>query len=169
MDPMSTGAYLTSSIHVSPAVWQPSAWSKANGKLVNPPRIIAQDVKFRVLETMCFHLDLINKNTRDLIDGDRSFAHGRRISGSLEEVERTRREAEVLGKELAKSLSALDEDMTVGYKSLIKAGVPVGSWKEKGGGKKAGVSRALCWTRDELVASADARTRCRGARNSRTR
>ena len=143
MDPMSTGAYLTASIHISPAVWQPSAWSKPNGKLVNPPRIVPQDVKFRVLETMCFHLDLINKNARDLIDGDRAYAHGRRIPGSPDEVERTRKQAEVLGKELAKSLGALDEDMTVGYKSLMKAGVPVGSWKEKGGGKKAGVSRAV--------------------------
>ena len=136
MDATSSGAYLTAHIHISPAVWQPTQWARSSSKNLGPPRITAQDVKYRVLETMSFHLDNIARVAGPMLDGEKSYrSSGSRPSGVNRNV------AISMAEDLIRNLDAMDEDMETSWRTLNKAGVQVQPWKEKST-KRAGVSLA---------------------------
>lgn len=134
MDPESSGAYLTSHIHISPAVWQPGSFIKPGQKASLMPRIVAAELKTRVLETMCFHLDIIRTAGARLLVGSRDYVTG---MGHIDGVDRHGMVA--VGDDLCAILDAMDEDMVNTYKALGKVGVPIQPWKEKS--KKPSVSR----------------------------
>lgn len=140
MDATSSGAYLTAHIHISPAVWQPSQWAKSSSKTLGPPRITAQDVKYRVLETMSFHLDNIARVAGPMLDGEKMH----RSSGNRPaDVNRTM--AISMAEDLIRNLDAMDEDMDTSWRTLNKAGVQVQPWKEKTH-KRTGVGRLVPWS-----------------------
>ena len=133
MDPESSGAYLTGAIHISSAVWKPSNWAKATApgiKPLGPPKIVAQDVKARVLEALIIHMEIIKQAGMTMLNGQRDQRHGSILANSD-------RMAEAVVDELCKALDGLDEEMDQSHKMLVKNGVMVGSWKGKG--KKLGV------------------------------
>lgn len=128
MDPESSGAYLTSHIHISPAVWQAGVFNKVGQKSSGPPKIVAQEAKTRVLQTMCFHLDIIKTAAAPLLDGGREYMQGQtapQMDGT------TLHRMTGIADELCAILDAMDEDMVNGYKILTKHGVQVQPWKEK--------------------------------------
>lgn len=137
MDPESSGAYLSGTLHLSSAVWKPSNWSKIgpNGQVIKPlgpPKILAQDVKVRVLESLIMHLEIIKQAGGRLFDGKRQILY----NGGTPNGAQTMLQA--VCEDLCGSLDALDEEMDQCHKLLSKAGVDVGPWKGKG--KKTGVS-----------------------------
>jgi hypothetical protein len=136
MDPLSTGAYLTSHVHISPGVWQSSAFVRAGQKSASLPKIVAQEVKMRVLTTMCFHLDIIRSVGAPLLEGTRDYAYGKEAPDV--DPAGTHRVVSA-GDELCRVLDAMDEDMMSAHKMLVKQGVQVNSWKEKS--KRQSVSR----------------------------
>ena len=136
MDPESTGAYLTAQIHLSPAIWQTAHFHRSGSKL-GPPKIIAPEIKYRLLETLCFHLDIIRSSAAPLIVGARDCNWGQ--IGELP-AGVSRQMLLNVANDLISALDAMDEDMQAGYKALMKGGVQVQSWKGKV--KKSGVSVA---------------------------
>jgi len=155
MDATSSGAYLTAHIHISPAVWQPTQWARSSSKSLGPPRIAAQDVKYRVLETMSFHLDNIARAAGTMLEGEKM-----QRSSNTRPTGVNRNVAVAMAEDLVKNLDAMDEDMDTSWRTLNKAGVTVQPWKEKSN-KRAGVSQVGFFEPTE----ADGRMGCRGDPN----
>ncbi|ORY24785.1 hypothetical protein BCR39DRAFT_545930 [Naematelia encephala] len=151
MDPESSGSYLTGAIHISSAVWKPSNWAKTPSsssssagtatipKPLAPPKILAQDIKVRVIEALCMHNEIIRQTGAVLLDGPRETRYG--AGGRPLNVGAGANVIIARAEEFVGVLEGLDEEMEASYKLLMKAGVGVGSWKGKG--KKNG--SALSW------------------------
>lgn len=140
MDPSGPGEYLTSSVHIAPAVWRPANWTKSNGK-APAPKIFAQDVKVRCIEQLLLHLPPIRQAGSLFLDGPREASYGRSTSTSAGDAGPggsgiTKSEAAGMADRLMSELEAVDEEMEAVYKALVKAGVNVGGWK----GRKVGDS-----------------------------
>jgi hypothetical protein len=142
MDPSGPGEYLTSSVHIAPAVWRPANWTKANGK-APAPKIFAQDVKVRCIEQLLLHLPPIRQAGSLFLDGPREASYGRSTSTSTSAGDAgpggsgiTKSEVAGMADRLMSELEAVDEEMEAVYKALVKAGVNVGGWK----GRKVGDS-----------------------------
>ena len=132
MDPSSSGSYLTGRLHISPAVWRPAIWPKASAgsKALGPPKIVAQDVKVRIIEALELHLDMVRHAGSTLLDGEREYPAGTEVPADMA------RAAHRVAEELCAALDGLDEEMDQSYKMLTKGGVVVGPWK----GKRSSVS-----------------------------
>lgn len=149
MDPESSGSYLTGAIHISSAVWKASNWTKSssnsNGpagkgrEALAPPKILAQDVKVRVIEALLLHFEVIRQVGAALLDGPRNARYGP-TSGSQPPPRQGDRYVSTKAEELVHAFEGLEEEMEASYKVLVKSGVGFGSWK----GKKSGVSRQSC-------------------------
>lgn len=153
MDDSSPGTYLTGSIHISSAIWRPPSWTIAAGpgntnkgssakSALAPPKIVAQDIKFRFIQQLLLHLAIIKSTASAvLLDGVREYRRGEISTASVtngngtggsEGINRIVRVAQ----EFETALDALEEEMEGCYKLLVKGGVGVSAWKGKG--KKMG-------------------------------
>ncbi|OCF40244.1 hypothetical protein I317_05938 [Kwoniella heveanensis CBS 569] len=146
MDPESSGSYLTGAIHISSAVWNPTNWSKSssfggqnhsgqgvNGKIIAPPKILAQDTKVRCIEALILHFEAVRITGQALLSGPRDKI--RTGAGASEGGK--------IAEEFCVALDELDEEMDSTHKALVKQGVGVGGWKGKktGGSTKSWGSR----------------------------
>lgn len=94
------------------------------------PKIAAQDVKVRIMESLLLHLEIIRHTGAPLLDGPREVGYG--VPGVA--APRMGGQAVAgIGQELLSALDGLEDEMDTVYKSFVKAGVAVGAWK----GKKA--------------------------------
>ncbi|EIW67127.1 hypothetical protein TREMEDRAFT_64996 [Tremella mesenterica DSM 1558] len=91
MDPNGPGAYLTSSIHVTPSVWKPSNWSKMGHGRLPAPKIQAQDVKQRCMETLVLHLRALGQVGSGMLTGPRERRYGEGLNGSFNHDDGLRR------------------------------------------------------------------------------
>jgi hypothetical protein len=145
MDADGPGAYLTGAIHIPSAVWNPSAYTKEGTRLPGP-RIVAQEVKIRIIDQLLLHLEIIRHTGALLLEGPREVNFA--VAGVAAPRVGAKRCMDI-GDEFVKVLEAFEEEMDGVYKSLIKGGVVLDVWKGKKGsnvsythsGNKVGVRR----------------------------
>lgn len=129
MDASGPGAYLTSVIHIDPAVWKPASWrSSANSKSA---KLTGQEVKIKCCDALISHLEAVKRAGAPLLDGglEERFApddaNARLSKTQMEQVTRSAEEMLVL-------LEALDDELDASHKLLTSRGVAIGSgWKGK--------------------------------------
>ncbi|WVR09144.1 hypothetical protein IAU60_006206 [Kwoniella sp. DSM 27419] len=145
MGPDSPVVQLTPSIHIPPAMWNPSGWTRlstgTNGthaKLVGPPKIAAQDAKVRCIEALILHFEAIRLTGQPLLSGPRGSTRPLAGGGTKGPGEAAKI---ALADELCAVLDELDEEMDNTHKSLVKQGVEVGGWKGKAK-KASGTSKS---------------------------
>nr|XP_019047961.1 hypothetical protein I302_04581 [Kwoniella bestiolae CBS 10118]OCF26891.1 hypothetical protein I302_04581 [Kwoniella bestiolae CBS 10118] len=136
MDPEGSGSYLTGSIHISSSIWNLSQ----NGRnTIGPPKIAAQEVKMRCLESLILHFESIRITGQGLLNGPRRHSRPGGSGGGANNSK--------LAEEFCLTLDELDEEMDNTYKLLSKGGVMLGlasgGWKGKkhGGTTKSWGSR----------------------------
>ncbi|TYJ55302.1 hypothetical protein B9479_004025 [Cryptococcus floricola] len=145
MDGDNAGCYLTPGLHITPAVWNPSTWSRSaaimggteqGDKFV--PKIVAQDIKTRCMATLAMCLETLKGPGFELLSSgprDRS-----RPAGAASTPVSPGARWQKAGEELVRALDELEEEIEGVSKMLSKGGVGVGGWK----GKK-GVSTTKSW------------------------
>lgn len=90
------------------------------------------------MDALILHLEIIRHTGAVLLEGPREVGYGvpgvapPRIGGQA---------VAGVGQELLGALDGLEDEMDGVYKSLVKAGVPVGAWKGK---KASAVSSGPC-------------------------
>nr|ODN92957.1 hypothetical protein L204_05135 [Cryptococcus depauperatus CBS 7855] len=134
MEAETTGTYLTPGIHITPGIWNPSTWSKANfaqTEKSHVPKIVAQDVKIRCMHTLSLCLESTKSAGKPLLNGPRDRQR------TLASEDSTWKK---LGEEFIRALDELEEEMENTGKMLSKGGVGVNSWK----GNKA-ISSSKSW------------------------
>ena len=129
MDADGPGAYLTGAIHIPSAVWNPSAYTKEGARLPGP-RIVAQEVKIRIIDQLLLHLEIIRHTGALLLEGPREVNFA--VAGVAAPRVGAKRCMDI-GDEFVKVLEAFEEEMNGVYKSLIKGGVVLDVWKGKKG------------------------------------
>ncbi|WWC64129.1 uncharacterized protein I303_106737 [Kwoniella dejecticola CBS 10117] len=169
MDPEAGGSYLTGSIHISSAIWyQPNSNSNSNsnsrsGKmLIPPPKIIAQEIKIRVLEGLILTFESIRITGQGLLNNQSIRDHRRGSSSTSTSITHTQTHGASgghgnhtkLAEDFCVSLDELDEEMDNTHKVLSKNGVGVGAWKGKkhGGTTKSWGSR-ISRSMDKMTSS----------------
>ncbi|WRT68967.1 uncharacterized protein IL334_005949 [Kwoniella shivajii] len=113
MDPESAGSYMTGTIHVPSAVWNPSNWSKTSKSQLTPPKIIAQEIKVKCMESLILHLESIRITGQSFFNGPKTK---KRVNGGGIEGNK-------IAEEFCLSLDELDEEMDITCKLLSKNGV----------------------------------------------
>ncbi|WWD06647.1 hypothetical protein V865_004740 [Kwoniella europaea PYCC6329] len=127
MDPEGSGSYLTGSIHISSSIWNLTQTGGRNA--IGPPKIIAQEVKLRCLESLILHLESVRITGQGLLDGNGQRKSIRNSTGLT--TSGAGGNGSKLAEEFCLSLDELDEEMDNSHKMLSKAGVGVGGWKGK--------------------------------------
>ncbi|WVQ75413.1 hypothetical protein IAR50_005034 [Cryptococcus sp. DSM 104548] len=138
MDGDHAGCYLTPGLHVTPAVWNPSTWSRSAAVMGGTeqgdkyvPKIVAQDIKTRCMATLSMCLDTLKGPGFELLSSgprDRS-----RPSGAASTPVSPGARWQKAGEELVRALDELEEEIEGVGKMLSKGGVGVGGWKGKKG------------------------------------
>jgi hypothetical protein len=104
------------------------------------PKIAAQDVKVRIMESLLLHLEIIRHTGAPLLDGPREVGYG--VPGVA--APRMGGQAVAgIGQELLSALDGLEDEMDTVYKSFVKAGVAVGAWKGKKASTVSSISISL--------------------------
>lgn len=129
MDASGPGAYLTSVIHIDPAVWKPASWRSSGSS--KSAKLTGQEAKIKCCDALVVHLEAVKRAGAPLLDGGREERFGAddassRLSKS--QMETVTRSAE----EMLALLEALDDELDSTHKLLTSRGVAVGSgWKGK--------------------------------------
>ncbi|TXT08738.1 hypothetical protein VHUM_02866 [Vanrija humicola] len=130
MDPSGSGAYLTNSLHVDPAVWKPANWRAAStSSRGGHPKVVGQEAKARAIEALLPYLDSVKTCGAALLEGKRENRYEPSAASRL-----SKQAADIAvraGDELSVALEGLDDELDVAYKTLHSKGVPVGPWKGK--------------------------------------
>ncbi|WVQ64007.1 uncharacterized protein L199_002166 [Kwoniella botswanensis] len=129
MDPEGSGSYLTGSIHISSSIWNLSHSGGNARNMIGPPKIIAQEVKMRCLESLILHFESIRITGQGLLNGNGQRKSIRNSTGLT--TSGGGGNGSKLAEEFCLSLDELDEEMDNSHKMLSKAGVGVGGWKGK--------------------------------------
>ncbi|WWC73193.1 uncharacterized protein I206_107159 [Kwoniella pini CBS 10737] len=144
MNPEIGGSYLTGSIHISSSIWNnqnlKSFSSSGNKNLIPPLKIIAQEIKIKVLEGLILNFENIRITGQILLSNNQSsIKNPKRTTSSINNTSTINGGAE----DFCLSLDEFDEEMDNIHKILSKNGIGVGSWKGKkqGGTTKSWGSR----------------------------
>lgn len=130
MDPSGPGAYLTSAIHIDPAMWKPSNWRQpGSSKSSSQPKLVGQEAKARACEALIGHLEAIRSTAAPLLMGVRDERYGGEGQARLSKHEME--QANRVGGELSTLLDGLDDELDATHKALQSKGVAVGTWKGK--------------------------------------
>lgn len=151
MDSSGPGAYLSSSLHIDPAVWKPSNWRAAGSSSKSgQPKLVGQEAKARALEVLVSNMEAIKAAAGLLLEGPREDRHGVDSSTRLSKAQVD--QATAVGNELSTLLDALDDDLDATHKTLANKGVSVGAWKGK---SKSGWGSRLSARVDKMSRGSD--------------
>ncbi|KAL1406037.1 hypothetical protein Q8F55_007720 [Vanrija albida] len=130
MDTSGSGAYLTNSLHIDPAVWKPANWrAPSNSSRGGHPKLAGQEAKVRAIEALLPYLDSIKTSGAALLEGKRENRYDPSAATRLSK--QTVDLAVRAGDDLSVALEGLDDELDVAYKTLQSKGVSVGTWKGK--------------------------------------